>query len=312
VSTSTGSGSTELIPYQEPAKPVPYEELGRPIQGPRALTDDWGRFWHLAFNLAVTQWKLRFFGSALGYLWQLVRPLLLFAVLYLFFTKFARVKLVGPAGDFYGTQLLGAIVLYTFFAEATMGSIRSVVDSEVLVRKIQFPRMVIPLSYVLLAFFNLCLNLTVVLFFGLIQGVRPTLSWLEAIPIIGMLVVLCTGIAMLLSAGFVYFRDLSPIWEVVNQIVFYASAVLVPIQLVQEYFTEHGVSQNLIHFYMLNPLTDVFQQFRHACITKSQPGAAYFLGGSIHLLEPIGIVIVTFCLGFWVFNRTAPRVAEDL
>ena len=126
---------------------VPYEALGRPIRGPRALTDDWGRFWHLTFNIAFTQWKLRFFGSALGYLWQLVRPLLLFTVLYVFFTQIGHVGIgVGPSGAFYGTQLLGSIVLYTFFAEATIGSVRSVLDNETLVRKIQFPRLVIPLS----------------------------------------------------------------------------------------------------------------------------------------------------------------------
>ena len=304
--------SPEPVSVDRRSPPVPYERLGRPIQGPKALTNDWGRFWHLAFNLAVTQWKLRFFGSALGYLWQLIRPLMLFAVLYVFFTKFAQVNLPGPAGQFYGTQLLGCIVLFTFFGESTLGSMRSVVDSEVLVRKIQFPRMVIPLSYVLLAFFNLCLNLTVVFIFGLIQGVRPMWSWLELIPLVGLLVIFCTGLAMLLSAGFVYFRDLSPIWEVVNQITFYASAVLVPIQLVQEYFTQHGISQSWIHIYMLNPLTCVFQQFRHACITHAQPTAAYFIGGRIRLLIPIGIVLATFVIGFWVFNRTAPRVAEDL
>ncbi|HEY6526057.1 MAG TPA: hypothetical protein VIY10_19895, partial [Solirubrobacteraceae bacterium] len=70
---------------------VPYEALGRPISGPGALSGDWRRFWHLTFNIALTDWKLRFFGSALGYLWQLVRPLLLFLVLYVFFTKVAKV-----------------------------------------------------------------------------------------------------------------------------------------------------------------------------------------------------------------------------
>ena len=102
------------------------------------------------------QWKLRFFGSALGYVWQLVRPLLLFAVLYVFFTVIAHVGVgQGPASDYYGAQLLGSIVLFTFFSEATGGAVRSVVDNETLVRKIQFPRMVIPLSIVLLALFNL-------------------------------------------------------------------------------------------------------------------------------------------------------------
>jgi ABC-2 type transport system permease protein len=306
------AASTELVPARSEL-PVPYEELGKPIQGPSALTDDWGRFWHLAFNLAVTQWKLRFFGSALGYLWQLVRPLMLFAVLYIFFTKFAQIGVgTGPSGQYDGTQLLGCIVLFTFFGESTGGAIRSVVDNETLVRKIQFPRMVIPLSYVILAFFNLCLNMCVVLIFALIQGVRPMLSWLEIIPLVGMLVVLCTGVAMLLSAGFVYFRDLQPIWDVVNQVLFYASPVIVPVEKVQLYFTEHGISQTWIKIYMLSPLAVVFQQFKHACVTHAAPSAAYLLGGAVWLLIPIAIVVVLFVLGLWVFNRTAPRVAEDL
>jgi ABC-2 type transport system permease protein len=295
-----------------PAQPVPYEQLGRPIQGPSALTDDWSRFWHLAFNLAATQWRLRFFGSALGYLWQLVRPLMLFAVLYLFFTKFAHVSATGPAGKAYGTQLLGSIVLFTFFAESTMGAIRSVVDNETLVRKIQFPRMVIPLSCVIFALFNLSLNLVVVLIFATIQGVHPMLSWLEIPLLVGMLTVFCTGIAMLLSAGFVYFRDLQPIWEVVNQVIFYASPVIVPVSAVQAYLMQHNYSENLIKIYMLSPLAVVFQQFRHAFVTHAAPSAAYLLGGAEYLLIPLGIVLVVFVLGLWVFNRTAPRVAEDL
>jgi ABC-2 type transport system permease protein len=289
-------------------EPVPYEALGRPIRGPRALTDDWGRFWHLTFNIAVTQWKLRFFGSALGYLWQLMRPLLLFGVLYVFFTKISNVGAnQGPAGHFYGTQLLGSIVFYTFFMEATMGSVRSVLDSENLVRKIQFPRLVIPLAIVLLALFNLSLNIFVVLIFGLIEGVRPMLSWLELPLLIIMLAVLCTGIAMLLSAMFIYFRDIQPIWEVVAQIIFYSSPVIIPITSVQKH-----LSHTLVHLYMLNPLATVLQQFRHAVVTHATPSSGAVLGSQLALLEPMAIVVAVFVLGFVVFNRTAPHVAEDL
>jgi ABC-2 type transport system permease protein len=286
----------------------PYESLGRPITGPRALTGDWRRFWHLTFNIAVMQWKLRFFGSALGYLWQLVRPLLLFLVLYVFFTKIAKVGGgKGPSYDFYGAQLLASIVLFTFFAESTVGSVRCVVDNEVLVRKIQFPRMVIPLSVVLLALFNLSLNLVVVTIFALLAGVRPMLTWLEVPLIVGLLVVLCTGVAMLLSALFVYFRDIQPIWEVLNQVVFYASPIIIPIATVQEH-----LSSTLLHIYMLNPLAVIFQQFKHAFITHATPSAGALLGSTALLLEPIGIVLAIFVTGFWVFNRIAPNVAEDL
>jgi ABC-2 type transport system permease protein len=290
--------------------PVRYEQLGRPILGPRALSDDWTRFWHLTKNIAVMQWKTRFFGSALGYVWQLVRPLMLFGVLYLFFTVVAHVGGAGPSNRFYGTQLLASIVLYTFFQEATMGAVRCVVDNEALVRKIQFPRLVIPLSTVLLATFNLSLNLIVVLIFGLIQGVRPMLSWLEFPLIILLLVILATGLAMVLSALFVYLRDLQPIWEVVLQVLFYASPVIVPLAEIEQ---KLGPAHHwLVRVYMSNPIAVVLQQFRHAMINHFAIGASAAIGGGVYLAIPIGGSFVILAIGFWVFNRTAPRVAEDL
>lgn len=296
---------------QAPPYEVPYEALGRPIAGPSALTGDWRRVWHLTFNIAVMQWKLRFYGSALGYLWQLVRPLLLFLVLYIFFTKLAQVGASGgPEYQYYGVQLLGSIVLFTFFAESTNGAVRSVVENEVLVRKIQFPRMAIPLSTVLLAFFNLCLNLIVVLIFALASGVRPMLSWLEVPLIIALLVVLCTGVSMLLSSLFVYARDVQPIWDVLNQVIFYASPIIIPIAVVRVHLER--ISPALMKIYMLNPLAVVFQDFRHVFITHATPSSAELLGSSVALLAPIGIVVVIFAIGFWVFNHLAPRVAEDL
>jgi ABC-2 type transport system permease protein len=285
-----------------------YEALGPPIHGPRALTDEWGRFWHLTFNIARNDWKLRFFGSVLGYFWQLVRPMLLFGVLYVFFTVIAHVgRGEGPAGDHYGAQLLGSIVLFNFFAESTNGAVRCVVDHEALVRKIQFPRMVIPLSVVLLAMFNLGLNLIVVLIFALASGVHPMLSWLELPLLIAMLTFLCCGVAMLLSSLYVYFRDMQPIWEVVTQVLFYSSPVIVPVTTVEE-----KLSPALLHLYMINPLATVLQQFRHAMINHATPSAGELLGGTIWWLVPIGIVVVVFALGFYVFNRTAPYVAENL
>jgi ABC-2 type transport system permease protein len=285
-----------------------YAALGRPIVGPRAFTGDWRRFWHLVFNTAVTQWKLRFFGSALGYLWQLVRPLLLFAVLYVFFTKVAQVNNIStPAEAHDGAQLLASIVLFTFFNESTMGAVRSVVDNEALVRKIQFPRMVIPLSTVLVACFNLGLNLIVVMIFTLASGVRPMWTWFEVFPIIALLLVLATGLALLLSALFVFLRDIQPIWEVTSQIIFYASPVIIAVDKVRQYL--HGT---LFHLYMLNPLAVVFQQFRHAVITHAAPSAGSLLGSEAQIAEPVALVLFIFFLGLYVFNRMAPRVAEDL
>ncbi len=294
---------------------IPYESLGRPIRGPRALTDDWSRFWHLTYNIARNEFKLRFFGSALGYVWQLMRPLLLFGVIYVFFVVIFKVdKAKGAASQFYGAQLLGSIVLFTFFAEATAGAVRSVVDRENLVRKIQFPRLVIPLSVVLVTLFNLSMNLVVVMIFALISGVRPMLSWLELPLILLMLIVFATGIAMLLSALFVRFRDIQPIWDVCSQILFYVSPVIIPVETVREkLLLEPGAAKHfLYHLYMLNPLAVVFQQFRHAMINPATLSAGEALGSWAALLGPMAIVLATFGLGFWVFNRSAPLVAENL
>ncbi len=290
------------------APEVPYRQLGRPIRGPRALGEDWARFWHLTYNIAVMQWRTRFFGSFLGVVWQLVRPLLLFGVLYVFFTQVTHVgQGDGASGRFYGTQLLSAIVLFTFFQEATMDSVRSVVDNEPLVRKMQFPRLVIPLSNVLFATFNLGLNLIVVLIFGLVQGVRPMLTWLEFPLIIGLLIILAVGCAMFLSAMFVYLRDLQPIWEVVLQVLFYASPVIVPLSTIQQ-----KLSPALVHIYLGSPLAVVLQQFKHAMINHAASSASYGLGSGGYLVIPIGITFAIFVFGFWVFNRTAPHVAENI
>jgi ABC-2 type transport system permease protein len=296
-----------------PPAPVPVPEgIGKPIRGPQALTSDWRRFWHLTFNIAKTNWKMRFFGSWLGYVWQLIRPLLLFGVLYVFFTKIAHINSgadtgPGQADHFYGAQLLGAIVLFTYMQEGTMNAVRCVVDNEVLVRKIEFPRMVIPLSYVLLATFNLIGNLVVVFVFALISGVRPMGTWVELPVILLMEGVLITGLAMLLSTAFVYFRDIQPIWEVVMQILFYASGVMITIVTVTANL--HGT---LLHLYMADPLAVVLQQFKHAIIEHGSYGAVYYSGGVKWLVIPIGLTVGIFALGFFVFNRAAPNVADSL
>jgi ABC-2 type transport system permease protein len=278
------------------------------VHGPSALSGDLRRFWALTFTLARTDFKLRFFGSMLGYVWTLMRPLLFFGVLYVFFTKVGHVNKGNTPGEkYYGVQLLGSIVLFQFFSEATNGAVRSMVDRENMVRKIHFPRLVIPSSVVLLALFNLGLNLIVVLIFAFASGVSPMLSWVELPLIIGALLVLTAGVAMLLSALFVYFRDIQPIWEVLSQILFYASPVIISLETVKT-----KVSTTVLHLYMLNPLAVIFQQFRHAMVTNNTLSAGQALGSWLALLEPLAIVLGIFVIGFAVFNRAAEQIAENL
>ena len=146
-----------------------------------------------------------------------------------------------------------------------------------------------------------------VLAFALADGVTPTVRWLEMIPIALGFIVLATGFGMMLSALYVSFRDIQPIWDVVSQVLFYASPVIISVETVRE-----RVSTAVLHLYMLDPLAVVFQQFRHAVINHSTLSAGQALGGWGQLAEPLAIVVGVFALGFWVFNRAAPVVAENL
>jgi ABC-2 type transport system permease protein len=272
-----------------------------PIMGPTAFGGSPRRFAYLAATLALTDFKLRFFGSVLGYLWQLVRPLLLFSVLYVVFTQFVK---LGGAVEFYPVVLLANIVLFTFFLEGT-GAVSSLVDRENLVRKIQFPRAAVPIAVVLMAAFNLALNSLVVLALALVSGVSPKWSWLQIPLLLALLAILTAGMAMLLSALYVRFRDVKPIWEVALQLLFYATPVIYTIETID-------VDGDLKQILMLNPLAGILEQFRHAVIDPAAPSAAEAAGGAAWLLVPLGIVALAVAVGWRVFNCAAPRIAEDL
>src|SRR4051794_19883129 len=280
---------------------APAQTTARPIAGPSALAGDPRRFLNLTWTLSVLDFRLKFFGSVLGYLWQLMKPLLLFGVMLFVFTKALK---LGKGVYQYPVVLLMGIVWFTFFSEATATAVRSVVDREAIVRKIHFPRLVIPISVVLTAYFNLALNFTVVLIFMLVRGVAIRWSWLELIPLVMFLGLFATGLAMILSSLFVRFRDVQPIWEVALQAIFYGSAIFYPI--------ENIPSVRLQHLIMCNPLAAMVQQARHAVIDPNAPTAGQAIGGDIYLLIPIGIVLLLAVGGFWWFNREAPRIAEEL
>ena len=283
-------------PLQQPAA---YE-----VTGPSALAGDFKRFVNLTRILAMTEWKLRFFDSALGYVWTLMRPALFFGVIYVVFSLIVD---VGENVAHYPALLLTGMVLFFFFQEATSGAVTAVVDNENLVRKIQFPRMAIPMSVVLTATFALGLNLLVLLGLVLLNRVTPRLSWLELPLVLVVLVVFTIGVATILSAVYVRARDVSPIWDVSTQALFYLTPILYPIQLVFE-----RSSETVARLLLFNPLAAMIQEARHAIVGPSQPSAAETMGGAAWLLVPFGIVVVVFCFGIWLFSRLAPQIAEEL
>jgi ABC-2 type transport system permease protein len=267
---------------------------------PSAFGDDARRFFNLTLTLARTDWKLRFFGSILGYMWSLVRPLLFFGVLWVVFTKVFH---AGVGVPHYPVYLLTGIMLWTFFVETTSGSVQCLLAREGLLRKMRFPRMVIPLSVGLTAFFNLIMNLIVVFGFALATGVEPRLTWLELPLLIALLAIFAVGIGMVLAPMYVRFRDVQPIWEVITQILFYASPII---------YTVARYPPSFVRPAMVNPIAAILTQMNHAFIDPRAPTAAQVIGGSVRLVLPMSIIVAMAVLGGVVFTREAPRIAENL
>jgi ABC-2 type transport system permease protein len=272
----------------------------RQVRGPSAVGGGRARFFDLLYLIAVTDFKKSYFGTVLGYVWSLARPLMLFGVLLAVFTQIFR---IGSEIENYPEFLLLNIVMFGFFQEATFAAVTSVVAREGIVRKTQFPRLVIPLAVVVTSLFNLGLNLVAVLIFFFAFGVAVTWTWLLFPLILGALLVFTLAVAMLVSALYVRFRDVAIIWTVLVTVLFYGTPVLYPIGIVPDTIKD---------FIQLNPLTPIFEQMRTWIIDPSAPGAVESADGFLFVAVPIAIYLAVCVLGAWVFNREAPRIAEEL
>ncbi len=219
---------------------------------------------------------------------------------------FTQVVRIGGDVELYPVALLLGVVFFTFFSEATGSAVGSLVEREALIRKVEFPRLAVPLSSVLTALLNVALNLVAVLVFLLVAGGRVRLSWLEVPFLVLALALLAAGLGMLLSALYVRFRDVKPIWEVALQILFYGSPIFYPIDVVAER------SELAAKLMMVNPFAAILQQARHVLIAPSHPSAAEAIGGTLYLLAPFGIAVAAIALGYRIFGRRAPHIAEEL
>jgi ABC-2 type transport system permease protein len=271
------------------------------VRGPSALGGGRRRFFDLLWLISLNEFRKSFFGTALGYIWSLARPLMLFAVLYVVFTKILR---FGGEVPHYSVLLLFNVVLFGFFQEATGGAVGSVLAQEGIVRKTQFPRLVIPLSPGVVALFTLALNLVAVLIFILASGIAPMWTWLLFPLILLPLMILTAALSMLLSALNVRFRDVGIIWVVFAQALFYASPVIYPLESAPAGWIKRIV--------LINPITPILTQARAWIIDPNAPGAISAAGGFVHLLPAIAVFLLVCVSGVWVFNREAPKIAELL
>lgn len=255
----------------------------------------------LLAELVRTDFKLRYQGSVLGYAWSLLRPLLLFLILYLVFVKF--LKFGGNIPHFPIYLLLG-IVLWNFFHEMTTQSLGSIVGRGDLIRKIRIPRWIIVLSSSISALINLFLNLLVVVIFLIFNKVDllETTLWLPLILL--EIYVFALGLSLFLAAAYVKYRDINYIWEVIMQAGFYLTPILYPLALI--------TNETFQKILMLNPMAQAIQDARYAVVTHQTDTINKIFDGGWYRFLPFIAVAVTFVLGLYYFRRQSKDFAENI
>lgn len=252
-------------------------------------------------QLVKTDFKLRYQGSVLGYIWSLLRPLLMFLVLYLVFTVFLP---VGKGVPYYPVYLLLGIVLWNYFNEATTGSVGAIVGKGDLLRKLNFPRYVIILSGSFSALINLVLNFVVIGIFIYFNHVPLHWSALIVLPLIVELFIISLACAFLLSALFVKFRDVQYIWDVVMQAGFYGTPIIYPLSRIP-----HHTIQKLL---ILNPIAQIVQDARYGMITKEASTIGTLYNNNWVWAIPLGIIAVISVISVLYFRKRSRYFAEEV
>jgi ABC-2 type transport system permease protein len=253
-------------------------------------------------EMVVTDFKLRYQASLLGYLWTLLKPLAIFTILYLVFVQLLR---IGAAVPHYGIYLLFGIVVWGFFAEATQQGLASLVARADLLRKIYFPRYVVVLSVGVSATITLGLNMVVIALFMIIGRVSVSLNILWLLPLFVELVALSVGVSLFLSSLFLRFRDMSYIWEVVLQAGFYAAPIIYPLSIVPAHYAKYA------RLLLLNPMAQIIQDARYALISNQTETISQAFGTQWARAIPVGVTLVLAVTSVLYFRRQSPSFAEE-
>lgn len=254
-------------------------------------------------ELTKTDFKLRYQGSVLGYLWALLRPLMMFAILYVVFAKLLR---LGNDIPHYPVYLLCGTTMWSFFTECTSQGLQAMITRGDLIRKVSFPKYIVVVSSTLTAVINMLINLFVVIVFALINGVTPTWTWLLVPVFLLELYALSLGISFLLGAINVRYRDVMSIWDVMVQALFYAVPIIYPISMVA------GTSAIAAKVILLNPISQAIQDIRFNLITTEATTTWSFIDSWALKLIPIIIVIVILIWGSLYFRKRSKRFAEEI
>lgn len=249
--------------------------------------------------IAVVEFKLKYADSALGYVWSVAKPMALFSVLYVVFGRFFK---LGIGFQHYPLYLLIGIVLWTFFLDATTLTLTSLVARESLLRKLSFPRLVIPVSVTLTAAITLAVNLIPIVIFIAWNRLVPGPSWLLLVPLLAELFIFTTGIGLILATLFIRFRDVSQVWELAGQLLFYASPIIIPVGFLPPWFQPLS---------FLFPFVQIMQDVRavmlHPMDVVTAQSVLDAVGGRV---LPVALSFVTLAVGLYIFKRESPWFAE--
>lgn len=272
----------------------------REIRGPSAFGGGWQRTWDLLWLISVTEFRVQYTNTTLGYLWSILKPFGFFGVIYLVISQVLR---FGDRIQDFPLQLILGLVLFQYFTEATNAALKSISAKESMMRKMQFPRIVIPLSVNLSASISLLFNLLGVFLLFIVTGLDPRFSWL-LVPLVAVaLIALTTTLSMFLAVAYVRSEDVGQAWSLTLRALFYATPILYTLAIIPE---------SIRPLIAANPLTPLIGQARIWVIDPNAATSAELVGTVPGVLVPIAITVVIAVSGIWLFNRDAPRAAEAL
>lgn len=252
--------------------------------------------------IAGTEFKLKYMDSALGYVWSVLKPLAYFGVLVVVFGSLFHLNRVFSE---YPTYLLMGIVVYTFFSDAGTNTMWSFVLRAPLIRKLAFPRIVIPVAATTVSAITLVINSSIVAAFIVWRRITPRLDWLFLPLYLLEIYVFTLGVSLILATLFVRFRDIGQAWELGSQVLYWATPIVYPVSYLPSWARPVA---------LLNPLAQAIQDMRHIILYHAPQGfivtAPDVLGGSVGRLYPIGIAVAVLALGVAVYRHEEPWLAE--
>jgi ABC-2 type transport system permease protein len=245
--------------------------------------------------LARADFKIKYAGSLLGYVWSLVKPLLYFVVLWIVFAKLFRAGI-----HHFPLYLILGIALWTFVVDGVSATLPSIVARGSILRRISFPPIVIPLAATLTAAMTFCVNLVVVVVFIAASRVVPTPRWLLLIPLLAELYLFLLGLALVTSTLYVRFRDVSHLWEVVTTLLFFSTPIMYPVTILPSWIWP------VIAF---NPFVQVLQDVR-IVVLGPDAHAIQLIGHHGNHIAPLAMLAILLLAAFWLYQRQSPRFAE--